>query len=211
MSKNRTCKITMLIQYNGCLRPMRVWLASASKRRKEMLQPLFHNLHCQALELVDESSNADTVPGQILEICQKKAAAVKNSQDFDLIIVSDTMLQDPDFDNLAMGKANDALQAAAMLHRLSGRRHKVWSATGVFHQDKWEFHLNQSIVEFDILADDVLVEMVLNKSWVGKAGAYDLAGPMSSYARLVEGDESTVLGIAGDAMELLVSLSNYEI
>jgi len=53
--------------------------------------------------------------------------------------------------------------------------------------------------------------MVLNKSWVGKAGAYDLAGPMSSYARLVEGDESTVLGIAGDAMELLVSLSNYEI
>ena len=34
---------------------------------------------------------------------------------------------------------------------------------------------------------------------------------MSSYARLVEGDESTVLGIAGDAMELLVSLSNYEI
>ena len=64
-----------------------MWLASASKRRKEMLQPLFHNLHCQALELVDESSNADTVPGQILEICQKKAAAVKNSQDFDLIIV----------------------------------------------------------------------------------------------------------------------------
>tara|TARA_X000000368_G_C22867760_1_gene639458 strand:+ start:274 stop:846 length:573 start_codon:yes stop_codon:yes gene_type:complete len=190
---------------------MRVWLASASKRRKEMLQPLFHNLHCQALELVDESSNADTVPGQILEICQKKAAAVKNSQDFDLIIVSDTMLQDPDFDDLAMGKANDALQAAAMLHRLSGRRHKVWSATGVFHQGEWEFHLNQSIVEFDILADDVLVEMVLNKSWVGKAGAYDLAGPMSSYARLVEGDESTVLGIAGDAMELLVSLSNYEI
>ena len=61
------------------------------------------------------------------------------------------------------------------------------------------------------MADDVLVEMVLNKSWVGKAGAYDLAGPMSSYARLVEGDESTVLGIAGDAMELLVSLSNYEI
>lgn len=190
---------------------MRVWLASASKRRKEMLQPLFHNLHCQALELVDESSNADTVPGQILEICQKKAAAVKNSQDFDLIIVSDTMLQDPDFDDLAMGKANDSLQAAAMLHRLSGRRHKVWSATGVFHQGEWEFHLNQSIVEFDILADDVLVEMVLNKSWVGKAGAYDLAGPMSSYARLVEGDESTVLGIAGDAMELLVSLSNYEI
>lgn len=190
---------------------MRVWLASASNRRKEMLLPLFHNLQCQALELIDESSNANTVPGQILEICQKKAAAVNNSQDFEVVIVSDTMLQDPDSDDLAMGKANDAIEAAAMLHRLSGRRHRVWSATGIFHQGEWEFHLNQSIVEFDVLTDDVLVEMVLNKSWVGKAGAYDLAGPMSKYARLVEGDEATVLGIAADAMELLVSLSNYEI
>tara|TARA_B100000767_G_C19771783_1_gene540428 strand:- start:2790 stop:3395 length:606 start_codon:yes stop_codon:yes gene_type:complete len=201
----------MLIQYNERLWFMRVWLASASNRRKEMLLPLFHNLQCQALELVDESSNANTVPGQILEICQKKAAAVNNSQDFDVVIVSDTMLQDPDSDDLAMGKASDAIEAAAMLHRLSGRRHRVWSATGIFHQDEWEFHLNQSIVEFDILTDDVLVEMVLNKSWVGKAGAYDLAGPMSNYARLVEGDEATVLGIAADAMELLFSLSNYEI
>ncbi len=201
----------MLIQYNERLGFMRVWLASASTRRKEMLQPLFDNLQCEALELVDESSNANTVPGQILEICQKKAAAVNNSQGFDVVIVSDTMLQDPDSDDLAMGKANDAIEAAAMLHRLSGRRHRVWSATGIFHQGNWEFHLNQSIVEFDILTDDVLVEMVLNKSWLGKAGAYDLAGPMSNYARLVEGDEATVLGIAADAMELLVSLSNYEI
>ena len=92
-------QITILIQYNECLSSMRVWLASASKRRKEMLLPLLHNLLCQALESVDESSSADTVPGQILEICQKKAAAVNNSQDFDLIIVSDTMLQDPDFDD----------------------------------------------------------------------------------------------------------------
>ena len=42
-----------------------------------------------------------------------------------MVIVSDTMLQDPDSDDLAMGKANDAMEAAAMLHRLSGRRHRV--------------------------------------------------------------------------------------
>jgi septum formation protein len=175
-----------------------------------MLLALFHDLHCQAVDSIDESSNADTVPGQILEICQKKAAAVKSSQDFDLIIVSDTMLQDPDSDGIAMGKANDAIQAAAMLHRLSGRRHRVWSATGIFHQGEWEFHLNQSIVEFENLTDEVLVELVLNKSWVGKAGSYDFAGEMGKFAKLVEGDEATVLGIAGDAMERLVELSDYE-
>ena len=40
--------------------------------------------------------------GQVLEICQKKAAAVSIDEGYDLIVVSDTMLQDPDADSLAM-------------------------------------------------------------------------------------------------------------
>ena len=78
------------------------------------------------------------------------------------------------------------------------------------YQGSWEFHLNQAIVEFDELSDEVLVELVLSDSWVGKAGSYDLAGEMSEYANLVEGDEATVLGIASDAMSRLVELSDYE-
>ncbi len=98
-----------------------------------------------------------------------------------------------------------------MLHRLSGRRHRVWSATGIWHESKWEFHLNEAIVEIDSLSDEVLIELILSNSWVGKAGGYDLAGQMKHYARLVEGDEATVLGLAGDAMERLVQLSDYEV
>ena len=33
---------------------------------------------------------------------------------------------------------------------------------------------------------------------------------MGKFAKLVEGDEATVLGIAGDAMVRLVELSDYE-
>ena len=53
---------------------------------------------------------------------------------------------------------------------------------------------------FEQLSDEDLVELVLNGSWKGKAGGYDLAGPMGEFATLVEGDESTVLGITGSAM-----------
>ncbi|MEC7178998.1 MAG: Maf family protein, partial [Candidatus Thermoplasmatota archaeon] len=87
---------------------------------------------------------------------------------------------------------------------------RVWSATGIFHQGSWEFHLNEAIVEIDQLSDETLVELVLNNSWVGKAGCYDLAGDMGKFASLVEGDEATVLGIASDAMARLVELSDYE-
>ena len=186
---------------------MRVWLASGSKRRSEMLGSIFPNLVCKALDLVDESSNASSVPQQVLEICQKKALATKDRSNYDLTIVSDTMLQDPDVESIALGKPKNKIDAAAMLHRLSGRRHKVWSATGIFHRDEWTFHLNESIVEIDSLSDEILVELVLNDSWIGKAGGYDLAGPMRSYAKLIDGYESTVLGIAADAMEHLLQLS----
>ena len=96
-----------------------------------MLRQIFSNLDCRGINSIDESSAAKEVSGQVLEICQKKAAAIDTDNGYDLVIVSDTMLQDPDVDTLAMGKANDAIEAAAMLHRLSGRRHRVWTATGL--------------------------------------------------------------------------------
>tara|TARA_B100001113_G_C20887745_1_gene525569 strand:+ start:136 stop:729 length:594 start_codon:yes stop_codon:yes gene_type:complete len=182
---------------------LRVWLASGSSRRQQMLENIFPNLVCQALDGVDESAEEAEVSQQVFEIANKKSAAIKESTDFDLIIVSDTMLADPDIDNVSIGKPTDEVDAAMMLHRLSGRRHRVWSSTGIYFSGHWKFFTDCAIVEIKQLSDEELVELVLSKSWLGKAGGYDLAGDMSKYAKLVDGDESTVLGIAGSAMELL--------
>ncbi len=182
---------------------LRVWLASGSSRRKQMLEDIFPNLVCQALEGVDEIAEQAKVSEQVLEIAQKKAEAIKDNFDYDLIIVSDTMLADPDIDNISIGKPTDEVDAAMMLHRLSGRRHRVWSSTGIYFSGNWKFFTDSAIVEIKQLSDEELIELVLSKSWVGKAGGYDLAGEMSKYAKLVDGEESTVLGIAGSAMELL--------
>ena len=182
---------------------LRVWLASGSSRRKQMLEDIFPNLVCQALEGVDEIAEQAKVSEQVLEIAQKKAEAIKDNLDYDLIIVSDTMLADPDIDNISIGKPTDEVDAAMMLHRLSGRRHRVWSSTGIYFSGNWKFFTESAIVEIKQLSDEELIELVLSKSWVGKAGGYDLAGEMSKYAKLVDGEESTVLGIAGSAVELL--------
>ena len=117
----------------------------------------------------------------------KKASAVNNATNFDLIVVSDTMLQDPDVDSRAMGKAVDNIEAAAMLLVIGSAQGLVsnWD----FYQGSWEFHLNEALVEIDQLSDETLVELVLNNSWVGKAGCYDLAGDMGKFASLVEGEK----------------------
>ena len=186
---------------------LRVWLASASSRRSEMLRGYFPNLISKPIDGVDETAKDAEVNEQVLEICHKKANSIKKTEQFDLIIVSDTMLADPDVDKLALGKPVDEVEAAMMLHRLSGRRHRVWSSTGIFFLGKWTFFSDSSIVEIKGLSDEELVELVLSGSWKGKAGGYDLAGAMSQYAALVDGEISTVLGIAGSAMKLLQEIS----
>lgn len=182
---------------------LRVWLASASTRRQQMLTDLFPNLVSKALIGVDETADDGEVEQQVLQISKKKADAIKKLDDFDLIVVSDTMLADPDTDRVALGKPKNEVEAAMMLHRLSGRRHRVWSSTGIYFSGRWTFFTDSSIVEFQKLSDEDLVELVLSGSWKGKAGGYDLAGDMGEYASLVDGSESTVLGIAGSAMSVI--------
>ena len=186
---------------------MNVWLASQSPRRADMLQSLFPNIKCEGFSDVDETPGPGSVDAQVLSICQKKSEAVSDGHGFDLVIVCDTLLADPDDMDSVLGKPSDTVEAAVMLHRLSGRRHQVWSATGILLQGHWRFFVEHAIVEIDTLTDEQLVELVLNDSWKGKAGGYDLAGPMGEYARLVDGHKSTVLGIAGEAMELLKTFS----
>ena len=139
-----------------------------------------------------------------------------------VIIVADTLVADPDAIGVALSKPVDELQAAAMLSRLSGRRHKVWSSTGIItHRstvpEGWDSELSHggwrgalwtesATVEVSELSDQALLGLVRSESWRGKAGAYDLAGAMGEFATLVDGAEICVLGMAAAAIRVLDEL-----
>jgi len=185
-----------------------IWLASKSPRREQILRDMFPEIFCQGIEGVEEKPPFGEVDYQVLEICKQKAKAADEDpqiKEYDLVVVCDTMLCDPDDHLLSIGKPKDEVEAAMMLFRLSGRRHQVWSATGIKKAGNWKFYCEYSIVEISLLPDEVLVELILSKSWQGKAGGYDLAGPMGEWAQIIDGSESTVLGIASQA---LVELQN---
>ena len=188
---------------------MDVWLASNSQRRFTMLEPLFPNLTQQGVQDVDETPPRGPVEQQVLAICKRKAAGISNLS-HDVVVVSDTMLSDPDDHSLSLGKPRDELHAATMLHRLSGRYHQVWTATGIHHNGTWHYWCESAVVSIAALTDDQMQTLLTSRSWEGKAGGYDLAGPMGEHANLVEGHEATVLGIAGEAMALLETLASVQ-
>ena len=209
-----------------------ILLASASQRRYAWLRVLLDDgvseIESRALISPEPApSNGLDVGVQTETTCIAKANAavsemVISGTSHDLVIVADTLVEDPEDSLIAMGKPDDVVSATAMLLRLSGRRHRVWSSTallwspeserkgaeilhGGWSADIWT---ESAIVGFDDLSEETLSELILSDSWIGKAGAYDLAGKAGASVVLVEGEEVTVLGFAPTAIEALLDTLN---
>jgi septum formation protein len=205
---------------------MRVLLASASKRRLICLQNFIDIGQLTAQPLFSEEKNiinGKSVEQQVEEICLSKAtsAAVewsiieKTKVDIpEIIIVSDTIVEDPDNHLIPIGQPKNKVQATNMLLKLSGKRHRVWSSTAILKKNKntyeslhgeWRYKIwtDHSVVEFKLLNEEELISLIENNSWEGKAGGYDLAGDASEYTKVIRGDELTVLGFSYNAINEL--------
>ena len=205
-----------------------VTLASASERRRQILREHLEDLDtclefCTLREPEQEVSSGMEVNLQVESSCIRKAmAAVKERASgenvADIILVSDTLVEDPDDERAALGKPKDESSAAYSLIRLSGRRHRVWSSTAILSRkigdvdvgDDWlaTIWTDYAIVEFVNIGDDDIIDLINSRSWEGKAGGYDLAGAAGKFASVVDGKEVTVLGFSSRAIDSLGGFLN---
>ncbi|MDP6010248.1 MAG: Maf family protein [Candidatus Poseidoniaceae archaeon] len=208
----------------------RLWLASASPRRMTSLGQKFPDLEVEQHPLVGhkESINSTiSVNEQVRDICHSKAYAAISRWPEDvqemIALVSDTLVADPDDVHLALGQPDDEISALAMLSRLSGRIHAVWSATALIVPEDFSIDSNfdresellvepgfrawiwveRALVEIEELDAHALDDLIHSGSWKGKAGGYDMAGAMREYTRLMDGHEIVVLGFAEAAMSAI--------
>ena len=204
----------------------RILLASKSERRiswlKENLEDSDFRFFSSALKSTEiKPLQGFEVSKQVEIVCQFKAenARIENKlslnrreQNYDAILVSDTMIEDPDDHRLSIGKPKDALSAASNLIRLAGRKHRVWSSTSVLLPRKVangnaELDIlnrtSSATVEFSELGDDEIYKLISSESWKGKAGGYDLAGIAGQFCRVIDGEEVTVLGFSPAAVNIL--------
>ena len=197
-----------------------ILLASASERRRAMMAELsevdgFEVIFRTLKVREPEPTNSLEVNLQVEASCVHKARAAAlqfasfEERPIGMIVVSDTLVEDPDDCRAALGKPSDKISATSALIRLSGRRHKVWSSTAIItrngpgievgHGWRAVIWTDFSIVEFDEIGMEVMEELIGRESWVGKAGGYDLAGKAGSFSRVIEGTDVTVLGFSDRA------------
>ena len=205
---------------------MKVHLASASTRRFELLNAALKGLNVEfsasplfSSEIIppigmDVGSQVEKILASKIDSAIAEFTLQLESENGipDYILVADTLVEDPDDINIALGQPADRNGAAAMLLRLSGRRHNVWSGTALIYRKEsaWvvETEVEHATVEIDELSSESLSTLLESDSWVGKAGAYDLAGAIGAHARLVAGAKECVLGFAPTIITNLIEYSS---
>lgn len=169
----------------------RVVLASASPRRRQLLQ----QLHVQFTTCdpdVDESSLPGEAPlDYVRRVACAKAAAVGCALD-ELLIAADTTV---DVDSSILGKPADGADAARMLRQLSGRTHQVHTAVCVRFADQMAVDVCSTSVTFVALDEARIDWYVSTGEPLGKAGAYAVQGSGAALVSRIEGSVSNVIGL----------------
>ena len=173
---------------------MSLVLASASPRRRELLEMLGVRDFIIMPAPGDEDAPQGLPPAEtVCRIALSKARAVAALRPpEDVIIAADTLVY---LDEKPLGKPADEAEAAAMLARLSGRTHTVYTGLAVISGAREVTRAEPTHVHFRDLSPEEIAAYIRTKEPMDKAGAYGAQGRGAVFIRGIEGDFFNVVGL----------------
>ena len=152
---------------------MKLLLASQSPRRRELLSALGYPVDFITLD-VDEHLSTPLPPAEVAEHLARRKAAACSAERLDgetILVTADTVVV---HDGEVMGKPANRDEAIAMLRRLSGDRHTVYTGVCLRSKDKETSFTEQTDVFFKELDDETIAHYVDHYRPYDKAGAYGI-------------------------------------
>jgi septum formation protein len=170
----------------------RLVLASASPRRKEMLEAIGLRPEIVPAE-IDESRRDDEEPiAYARRLAGEKAQAVAATRAGRPVLGADTIVC---VEETVLGKPRDAEDARAMLQRLANRSHRVITAYQIVLGAAARGRAVETEVRFRALSPAELEGYIGSREWDGKAGGYAIQGIAGAFVRSVHGSYTNVVGL----------------
>ena len=169
-------------------------LASASPRRRELLQRLGVNFECAPAD-IDETPRTGELPRDYVQrMALEKAQAVVEQYAFPAfaVLAADTTVM---VDDEVLGKPRDRMDGLAILARLSGRTHTVLTAVCLSVEQGYCSELIETEVDFVSLNRETCEAYLATKEPWDKAGAYAIQGLGGAFVRSIRGSYSNVVGL----------------
>ena len=189
---------------------MKIILASASPRRKELLAQIGLDFEVRVSQVEEKTTQADAAR-VVEELSAQKAEAVlalsetvgetaltlsETAGEAVLVIGADTVVAVGD---RILGKPAGAEEAAEMLSFLSGNTHEVCTGVTLLYKTakgvrRKAFH-ETTKVTFYPMSDQEISDYVSTGDCMDKAGAYGIQGFCARYIKGIEGDYNNVVGL----------------
>jgi len=176
----------------------RLVLASASPRRRELLERVGFTLDVRPADIDETERPGEAPAAYVARVARGKADAVSRPPGA-WVLAADTTVT---IDGAILGKAATPEEAAAMLRRLSGRAHQVmtgFSIEGPGDGGAGGGRRRDAVVTSEVLMIELdeatLADYVASGDWRGKAGAYALQGIAAALVREVRGSVTNVIGL----------------
>ncbi len=172
-----------------------VILASASPRRRELLQQIGVNTIVQSVDIDESQIQNELVMDYVQRLAMEKAQCgfntIKNEQKLP-VLGSDTIVE---IDGSILGKPENRQHAKSMLQQLSGQKHAVHTSVAIVTVDKRIIDTSSSQVLFKSLEEREIDCYLATGEADDKAGAYAIQGIAAQFIKNINGSFSGVMGL----------------
>ncbi len=175
---------------------LRLVLASASPRRRDLLQQIGLAADVSAPADIDETpQDCETPAALAVRLAEEKAKAVAVDYPDDVILAADTVVA---CGRRILPKAEDEATARRCLRLLSGRRHRVHGGICVIDPVSGKVKVRRvtTVVRFKSLSPSEERMYLASGEWNGKAGGYAIQGLAGRFVLSINGSYSNVVGLS---------------
>ncbi|ARK31594.1 Maf family protein [Halalkalibacter krulwichiae] len=167
-------------------------LASGSPRRKELLQQVHYSFEVKTSD-VEEKVEKGLTPSEVVQqLALQKAEDVWSKHPTEIVLGADTVVA---YDNEILGKPMDEQDAGAMLRKLSGSTHSVYTGVAICSPNGKDTFYEKTDVEFYPLTEDEINMYVKSGEPNDKAGSYGIQGFGAFLVKRIIGDYFSVVGL----------------
>jgi septum formation protein len=177
-----------------------IYLASRSPRRQELLRQVGVRFEVVPADVAEQPQPGQSAADYATAVALAKARAARAPQALP-VLGADT---DVVVDGEILGKPRGRDEALAMLARLSGRSHEVYSGVAVVLGARAETALSVTRVTFGAITRAQAGAYWDSGEPADKAGAYAIQGRGACFVREIHGSYSGVVGLPlHETLELL--------
>lgn len=169
-------------------------LASQSPRRKELMALLPWSFEIKLKEVEEHIDPLLSPEENVKALALQKAEVVANQNVDQMVIGADTIVC---LDGEIMGKPINKAHAKAMLEKLSGKSHHVFTGVAIIgkqHQVLENFYIETKVKMQELSVQEIEAYLETEEP-LDKAGAYGIQGYGARYIEGIEGDYYNVMGL----------------